>query len=144
VSLLSQVCYCRPASDKTYCGKPRLTEATRAIVPPMAIHNDVLRLEGFRRMLRELDMVSFAALLRELAVEIYNRDIRRYSVLIDITDEIIDQATLAARARITDRWILAGRGPRGDRLLKRGPLVRVQDAEDGRTLPARRRQRRGK
>lgn len=56
-------------------------------------------------MLRELDPVSFAALLRELATEAYNRNISRYGVLIDISDELIDAVTFDARVRITDKWL---------------------------------------
>jgi hypothetical protein len=73
---------------------------------------DLMRLDGFRRFLRELDLVSFAALLREQAAELYNRNIRQYQVLIDVSDEMVDAATLPARARITDRWLLSGRVPR--------------------------------
>lgn len=56
-------------------------------------------------MLRELDPASFAALLRELAAEAYNRDISRYRVLLDISEELLDGATLAARERLADRWL---------------------------------------
>jgi hypothetical protein len=71
-----------------------------------------MRLEGFLRFLRDLDLMSFAALLRLQAAELYNRDIRQYQVLIDISDEIVDASTVAARARIMDRWLMHGRVPR--------------------------------
>ena len=66
----------------------------------------------FRATLAQLDALALAALLRELGAVLYNRDILRWRVLTDISDELIDVATLAARARLTDRAIASPRKPR--------------------------------
>ena len=71
----------------------------------MSLPADVMRLEAFRRLLSELDPASFAALLRELATEAYNRNISRYGVLVDISNELLDAVTFAARVRIVDKWL---------------------------------------
>ena len=58
-----------------------------------------------RALLAALEDLSLAALLRELGTVLYNREIQRWAVLSDISDELIDQATLDARRRITERML---------------------------------------
>jgi hypothetical protein len=67
--------------------------------------SDMMRLDTFRSLLREMNDLSFAVLLRELAFASYNRAISRWAVLSDIADELVDEVTIAARQRITDTWI---------------------------------------
>jgi hypothetical protein len=56
-----------------------------------------------RSTLGDLDTLPLAALLRELGVVLYNRDIVRWRALTDISDEMLDGATLAARSRLVAR-----------------------------------------
>ena len=50
-----------------------------------------------------------ATLARELAFEVFHRGIPRWRVLLDIADELLAQATLAARKRITRLLVGASR-----------------------------------
>src|SRR5438046_3123558 len=46
---------------------------------------------SFRRLLRSISDEEFAALLRELGVALYERDIRDWRVLSGISDELLDR-----------------------------------------------------
>ncbi|MGH7393371.1 MAG: hypothetical protein ACREM3_28540 [Candidatus Rokuibacteriota bacterium] len=54
-------------------------------------------------LLQSLDGLALAALLRELGVELYRREIARWRVLTDISDELLDQLTFAARRKLITR-----------------------------------------
>lgn len=54
------------------------------------------------------DVLRLEALLRELAAEAYNRNISRYGILVDISDELVDAVSFDARVRITDKWLASG------------------------------------
>jgi hypothetical protein len=60
----------------------------------------------FRTTMATLDTMALAALLRELGIVLYNREILRWRVLTDISDELIDVATLPARVRLTERLLV--------------------------------------
>ena len=62
-------------------------------------------LERFRALLAELDALCLAAMLPELGVVLYNREIVRWRVMMDISDELLDQALLPARARMTETML---------------------------------------
>jgi hypothetical protein len=55
--------------------------------------------------LRSLDALALAALLRELGVELYRREIARWRVLAELSDELIDSVTFSAR-RTLARYIV--------------------------------------
>ena len=61
--------------------------------------------EKLRATLADLDHLPLAALLRELGAILYNRDISQWKVLTDVSDELLDEATLEARKRMTERMI---------------------------------------
>lgn len=61
-----------------------------------------------RAMLDDLDALCLAALLRELGRVLYNREIVRWRVVVDISDELLDDALAPARLRLTEQ-LLRGR-----------------------------------
>lgn len=69
----------------------------------------------FRGILRALNASDVAALLRELGHELYQRELRSWRVLIDMSDELIDQETMAARQHTAQRLIAEERAYRRKR-----------------------------
>lgn len=96
---------------------PRRPGRPRRIPPPEFVPSpEAYRL---RQLLAALDALPLATLLRELGAVLYNREIRQWAVLTDIADELLDEATLAARRRLFERWqqqetLKAGRRKRTD------------------------------
>lgn len=72
-----------------------------------------------RDVLRKLDGAALAALLHELGFELYRREIARWRVLSDIADELMDQATFDARAKLTRVVTTATRSARRARRSRR-------------------------
>lgn len=62
-------------------------------------------IEAFRALLAALGPLPLAALLRELGVILFNREVIRWRVLVDISDELIDAEMLAVRERLIERVI---------------------------------------
>jgi len=60
-------------------------------------------IEAFRALLAALGPLPLAALLRELGVILFNREVIRWRVLVDISDELIDGEMLAVRERLIER-----------------------------------------
>jgi hypothetical protein len=60
-----------------------------------------------RALLTALDDPTIAALLREIGHVLYNREILRWRVLTDVSDELLDRATAPARIRLLDRALAA-------------------------------------
>jgi len=58
----------------------------------------------FRSLLHQLSGAALAALLHELAFELYRREVSRWRVLGELADDLLDQATFAARQQIVTRW----------------------------------------
>lgn len=61
-----------------------------------------MTLASFRRLLRSISNEEFAALLRELGVALYERDIREWRVLSGISDELLDRSTLKEREELAE------------------------------------------
>jgi hypothetical protein len=59
-------------------------------------------------LLEGLDALSLAGLLRELGAVLYNRQIREWRVVVDVSDQLLDAATLPARVRLTERLVERG------------------------------------
>ena len=78
-----------------------MKERRPTAAPPDAV-------ERWRQFLRDLDLLALAALLSDAGVELYNRDISNWRVLMDIRDELLDAATFKARQRILDKWLDEG------------------------------------
>jgi len=72
-----------------------------------------------RAVLRKLDGAALAALLHELGFELYRREIARWRVLGDMADELMDQATFAARDKMARTVITATRSARRARRPRR-------------------------
>jgi hypothetical protein len=64
-------------------------------------------------------------------VVLYNREINRWRVVVDVSDELLDQALAPARARLTDKMLAAHPGLRS-RNGRDGDAVALGDAEAGR------------
>lgn len=58
-----------------------------------------------RAFLGAMESTALAALLRDMGIELYNREIREWRVLTEISDELLDRETVAARGRLVDRWL---------------------------------------
>lgn len=61
--------------------------------------------------LRRLDDLSFAALLRELGHRLYEKDVREWRSMIDISDELVDRVTFSTKNHAFDLWLTRERQP---------------------------------
>lgn len=59
--------------------------------------------QAFRALLKALGPLPLAALLRELGAVLFNREVIRWRVLVDIADELVDAEMLAVRERLIER-----------------------------------------
>lgn len=63
----------------------------------------------FRSMLRALSSGAMAALLTELAFQLYSRDIVRWRVLTELADELMDRETFLAKRHLNEAWLKSTR-----------------------------------
>src|SRR5215510_10399192 len=80
-----------------------------AAAPAEVVDVQTAQVEAFRSFLHHLPPLMLSALLRELAVALYNSDIGvgRWRVLLDVSDELLDSATEAATIRLAEKFIAA-------------------------------------
>lgn len=63
-----------------------------------------MTLAEFRSALRRLSALELAALLSELAVELYHRNVPRWRVLAELRDEVVDLDTFRVTRTLVHRW----------------------------------------
>jgi hypothetical protein len=53
----------------------------------------------------DIGPLGMAAFLREAGRWLYNRDITQWRVLVDVSDELLERETFAAKERLLETWL---------------------------------------